>query len=78
MLSIARTRNAEHRRVCRLEQSEQSAFADHLLANDDHVLNSVETKTLSFMLHYYLRLHREATEIRTVARRLPNSPEHAR
>ena len=40
-----------------------SALAEHLLANDDHVLKFGKTEILSSKFHYPTWVHWEATEI---------------
>ena len=46
-------RQGEHSRYCRLGQPENSAVAEHALANADHRILFGETKLLSAMSAYF-------------------------
>ncbi|GJQ80161.1 hypothetical protein Trydic_g23739 [Trypoxylus dichotomus] len=55
------TRLKEHKRNCRLGQTEKSVVAEHALQDGDHNFNFAEV--LSTVLHYHTWLQREAIEI---------------
>ena len=57
------TRINEHKRNCRLGQTEKSAIAEHAESSGEHRINFEGTEVLSTTVHYHTRLHREAIEI---------------
>lgn len=57
------TRITEHKRNCRLGQTEKSAVADHALSGRGHDIRFEATDILSTTTHYYSRLQMEAIEI---------------
>jgi hypothetical protein len=57
-----KTRISEHRRNCRLAQTDKSAVAEHGL-QDGHDIDFTETQLLANTRHYHARLNREAIEI---------------
>jgi len=56
------TRIAEHKRICRLRQTEKSAVAEHALSKG-HDIRFEEVQVLDRSKRYYPRLTREAIEI---------------
>ncbi|GJQ88571.1 hypothetical protein Trydic_g23068 [Trypoxylus dichotomus] len=57
------TRLKEHKRNCRLGQTDRSAVVEYALQDGDHNINYVNTEVLSTVPHYYTRLQREAIAI---------------
>ena len=56
------TRIKEHRRNCRLGETEKSAVAEHAV-NNDHIILYEDAKVLSKTTNYHSRMYREAIEI---------------
>ncbi|GJQ72908.1 hypothetical protein Trydic_g1554 [Trypoxylus dichotomus] len=57
------TRLKEHKRNCRLGQTDKYAVAEHAPEDGDHSINFANTEVLSTVSHYHTRLQREAIEI---------------
>ena len=57
------TRISEHKRNCRLGQTEKSAVAEHALLDGEHKIMFENTDVLSTTSHYSTRIHLEAIEI---------------
>ncbi|GJQ82060.1 hypothetical protein Trydic_g6933 [Trypoxylus dichotomus] len=57
------TRLKEHKRNCRLAQTDKSAVAEHALQDGEYNINFANTEVLSTVSHFYTRLQREAIEI---------------
>ena len=68
------TRLSEHKRHCRLGQTEKSAVAEHaLLPGHDITFN--KTEVLSTTKHFHSRLHMEAIEIHKHRKNIFNRKE---
>ncbi|XP_030762746.1 uncharacterized protein LOC115887456 [Sitophilus oryzae] len=57
------TRLTEHKRNCRLGQTEKSAVAEHALRDGDHKIQFEDTQVIATTSGYHPRLVREAVEI---------------
>ncbi|XP_030764983.1 uncharacterized protein LOC115889168 [Sitophilus oryzae] len=57
------TRLTEHKRSCRLGQTDKSAVAEHALRDGDHKIQFEDTQVIATTSGYHPRLVREAVEI---------------